>query len=481
MDIGQAFAVGGLLTIGLFRALHRRAGAGARGVEPGAAAAADNEAPSSSPRRQKEEHQQQQEEEEEEEVDLRGQKCGWLAKSKAAAINGDLEVMRRFVGGLPKAELHLHIEGTFEPDLMLKIAKRNKLHEDPAWCARFGYGGPGDDRAWIERQRAKRQFKDLEEFLRLYYAGCEVLKTAQDFYDLAWAYLERASRQNVAHVEMFFDPQTHCVEIQQLDMDIVFDGLHRACLDAATPGKLPAGPVSAKLILCFLRHRHERSAILASSPQLPPARPDEARALLQEVLDRGHRDKIVAVGLDSSEGGNPPGLFAGAFALARSVGLRCVAHAGEEGPAAYVTEALDVLQCCRIDHGVRCLEDPAVARRLAAHGIPLTVCPCSNHRLQVNRRFFGGENPVRQLLEAGLKVTLNSDDPAFFFGHRDKFGESHGGYAESCYVSTAKEVGLGADELVMLALNSFEASFLTFEELQGYRARVRAYCEGFEV
>ena len=408
-------------------------------------------------------------------VDLRSFKCGWLTKEQAARINSDLRVLKRFVDGLPKAELHLHLEGTLEPNLQLALAKRNRLTLDKQWCEENGY--TGNDQEWIDQEREKRQFDHLEQFLRLYYSACAVLKTEQDFYDLAWAYLERASRQNIRHCELFFDPQTHTIEMQQLPLDIVMNGLHRACQDAA---KLLDPPVDAHLILCFLRHRHVHSEVLRTTPSLPQAEPNEALNVLKQVIDGGHLEKIIAVGLDSTEVGNATEVFVEAFQLAHQHGLRCVAHAGEEGPASNVVHALDLLNVSRIDHGVRCLEDPAVVRRLAMSGTPLTVCPCSNHQLQVNRRFFGGENPVRQLLEAGLKITINSDDPAYFFGHCDKFGEEHDGYVDACYYVTAKEVGLSADELVMLSLNSFEASFIPPDKLAKYKALLRTYCEQFE-
>jgi adenosine deaminase len=267
------------------------------------------------------------------------------------------------------------------------------------------------------------------------------------------------------------------IEMNNLSLDVVMNGLYTATKDAAT---LLDPPVDAQLIMCFVRHRHPESEVLKNTPALPKAQPNEAYNVLKQVIDEGHLHKIIGVGLDSTEVGNPVNLFADVFALAREHGLRCVSHAGEEGPASNVVDALDILHASRIDHGVRCVEDPAVARRVAMSGIPLTVCPCSNHQLQVNRRFFGGENPVRQLMEAGLKICLNSDDPAYFFGHTDKFGEEHDGYVNACYFVTAKEVGLSADELVVLGLNSFESSFITHEQLAKYKMLLRRYCEDFE-
>ena len=412
-------------------------------------------------------------------VDLRSFKCGWLTKGQATYINSDLKTLRRFADGLPKAELHLHLEGTLEPELQLSIAKQNGLTSNQKWCQDNDYD-KDDDEKWLKQERSKRQFQNLEEFLRQYYGACSVLKTTQDFYDLAWSYLQKASKQNIMHTEMFFDPQTHMIEMQQLPLEVIMDGLYQACQDASDPTKLNP-PVDAKLIMCFLRHRHPNSDVIKNTvPALPAAHPNEALDLLHEVIDGQHLHKIIAVGLDSTEINNPCHIFQDVFALARQHGLRCVAHAGEEGPASNIVDALDLLHCSRIDHGVRCLEDLAVVRRLAMSGTPLTVCPCSNHQLQVNKRFFGGENPIRQLLNAGLKVTINSDDPAYFFGHVDKFGEEHDGYVDACYYVTAKEVGLSADECVMLALNSFEASFISPDELSKYKSMLRNYCETFQ-
>ena len=334
--------------------------------------------------------------------------------------------------------MHIHIEGSFEPETMLAIAKRNNLTasldgydacspaadgDASAAAAAADADADAADAAWCAAQRAKRNFGNLQEFLDLYYAGCDVLKTEQDFYDLCWAYLERASACAVARAEIFFDPQTHTVERQRLPLATVVNGLHRACVDART--RL-APPVDAALILCFLRHRHPGCAWAR-----PPAPAGEAMALLEAAL-KDHRaqpvryfrgsntavsdrnaaalahtaagpgslmhfpapcacislgGRLLGVGLDSSEAGNPPALFRDVFARAKAAGLRRVAHAGEEGPAAYVAEALDALGAERVDHGVRCLEDPALVRRLAEGQIPLTVCPCSNHRLQARQDF----------------------------------------------------------------------------------------------
>ena len=232
----------------------------------------------------------------EDNIDLRSLKCGWLTKEQARAINSDLTVMRRFSDGLPKAELHLHLEGTLEPPMQLAMAKRNGLTKDPKWCEENDY--TGDDDVWIEIEVNKRRFTCLEQFLRQYYSACSVLRTEQDFYDLAFAYFKRASSQNIIHCEVFFDPQTHIIEMQQLPLEVVINGLYRATQDAAT---LLTPPVDAKLIMCFVRHRHTESEVLKNTPSLPPAGPGEALKVLQRVIDEGHLDKILGVGLDSTE------------------------------------------------------------------------------------------------------------------------------------------------------------------------------------
>mmetsp|Transcript_10498 Transcript_10498/g.11984 ORF Transcript_10498/g.11984 Transcript_10498/m.11984 type:complete len:401 (+) Transcript_10498:238-1440(+) len=394
-------------------------------------------------------------------VDLRSTKSGLLTAEQALAINSDIGTLTRFLNGIPKAELHIHIEGTFEPGLMLSIAKRNGLDLE-------GYEGDNDE-SWCKAEKEKRRFNNLQEFLDLYYAGCDVLKSEDDFFELAMGYFRNASSCNVRYAEISFDPQTHTKERNQLDISVVINGLSRAC--EAARELLP--PVEAKLIMCFLRHRHTGCAWAT-----PPAEGNEALKVMEEVIEKGLVSSLIAVGLDSSEQDNPPELFKDAYDKARENGLHCVGHAGEEGPAEYITKALDVLKVERIDHGVRCLEDKRIVDRLAQQQIPLTVCPCSNHRLKVADRFFSGENPVRQLLNHGLKVTLNSDDPAYFFGHRDKFGEIHGGYINSNYLVTAKECALTADEIVVLALNSFESCFS--DSVSIYKEEVTEYCENFK-
>lgn len=308
---------------------------------------------------------------------------------------------------MPKAELHLHIEGSLEPELIFALAQRN------------GVALPYPS---VEALRAAYAFTDLQSFLDIYYAGASVLLKSQDFFDMAWAYLQRAAADNVLHAEIFFDPQTHTA--RGVPFTTVIEGLEHACRRAHQE----LG-ISAKLILCFLRHLSE----------------DEAMATLEEALP--HRRHFIGVGLDSSERGHPPEKFARVFAKAREAGLHIVAHAGEEGPPEYIRSALDVLQSERIDHGVRSLEDPALVQRLAREGVPLTVCPLSNVKLCVFETLAQHNLPA--LLAAGLKATVNSDDPAYF-----------GGYVNQNFVETfAALPQLGALEAYTLARNSFEASF----------------------
>lgn len=314
--------------------------------------------------------------------------------------------MQDFIASLPKAELHLHIEGTLEPELMFELARRN------------GIALPHPS---VDALRRAYDFSDLQSFLDLYYQGAGVLQTRQDFYDMTAAYFRKAASQNVRHAEIFFDPQTHTH--RGIAFETVISGIHDAQLDA----ERDLG-VTSKLILCFLRHLDE----------------DDAMRTLDQALP--FRDWLVAVGLDSSERGHPPSKFARVFARAREAGLLAVAHAGEEGPPEYIREALDVLKVRRIDHGVRCLEDPELVDRLVAEQIPLTVCPLSNVRLRVFDTIR--DHPLRTMLARGLKVTINSDDPAYF-----------GGYVQENYVAVAEALALSRDELEQLAKNSFDASF----------------------
>jgi adenosine deaminase len=308
---------------------------------------------------------------------------------------------------MPKAELHIHIEGSLEPELIFRLAQRN------------GVTLPYES---VETLRAAYAFTDLQSFLDIYYAGASVLLKEQDFFDMAWAYLQRAAADNVQHAEIFFDPQTHTA--RGVPFETVIKGLDHACHRAHQELR-----ISAKLILCFLRHLSE----------------EEALATLEQALPYKHH--FIGVGLDSSERGHPPEKFARVFDRARAAGLHVVAHAGEEGPPEYIRSALDVLEVERIDHGVRCLEDPALVARLAKEGIALTVCPLSNVKLCVYKTM--AEHRLPALLAAGIKATVNSDDPAYF-----------GGYVNQNFVETfAALPQLGAREAYALARNSFEASF----------------------
>jgi adenine deaminase len=312
---------------------------------------------------------------------------------------------------LPKCELHIHIEGSLEPELMFALARRNGI--------RLPYPS-------VEAVRQAYRFRNLQDFLDIYYQGMSVLITEQDFYDLAWAYLERAHADNVRHVEMFFDPQGHTS--RGIPFATVIEGLSRAIGDAGR--KLG---VEASLIMCFLRHLDEADAQRTLDSALP------------------FRDRIVGVGLDSSERGNPPGKFKHVFSRAREAGFFLTAHAGEEGPPSYVWEALDVLGVARIDHGVRSMEDEPLVGRLARERVPLTVCPLSNVRLRVVSDL--AHHPLRRMMDKGLMVTVNSDDPAYF-----------GGYVKENYRATSQALGLGRDEIVAIVRNGIEASLMTMPE-----------------
>ncbi|WP_432769082.1 MAG: adenosine deaminase [Sphingopyxis sp.] len=312
-----------------------------------------------------------------------------------------------FIAGLPKAELHLHIEGSLEPELMFELAQRN------------GVAIPFSS---VEEVRAAYAFSNLQDFLDIYYQGMGVLHTERDFYDLTAAYLARADADNVRHVEIFFDPQGHTA--RGVAFATVIGGITRALSDAEAHHG-----TTSRLIMCFLRHLSEADAEATLDAALP-------------FLDR-----IAGVGLDSSEVGHPPAKFERVFARARGLGLKCVAHAGEEGPPAYVHEALDLLHVDRIDHGNRSLEDPALVRRLAAEGITLTVCPLSNLKLCVVGDI--ADHPLKTMLDAGLRVTINSDDPSYF-----------GGYVNANYRAVADALDLSKADLLTLARNSFTGAFL---------------------
>jgi adenine deaminase len=335
------------------------------------------------------------------------------------------ERLADFLRGMPKAELHVHIEGTLEPELRFALAARNGV----------SLPGPG-----VDALRAAYDFRDLQSFLDVYYAGASVLRTADDFHDLAWAYLTRAAAENVVRAEIFFDPQTHTA--RGVDVATVIEGLSRACEAARTLG------VSAALILCFLRHLSER----------------EAFETLEQALPFRHR--FIGVGLDSSERGHPPEKFARVFARCRELGLHVVAHAGEEGPASFITGALDALRAERIDHGVRCLEDPALVARLARERIPLTVCPRSNVKLRVVDRM--ADHPLRRMLDARLVATVNSDDPAYF-----------GGYLNQNLTEAFDALGLDGDAAVRVARNSLEAAFLEPDERRRQVDRLEAFVAAF--
>ncbi len=327
-----------------------------------------------------------------------------------------------FIAGLPKAELHLHIEGSLEPELMFDLAQRN---------------GVAIPFASVEEVRAAYAFSNLQDFLDIYYQGMGVLHTEQDFHDLTAAYLARAHADAVRHVEIFFDPQGHTA--RGIAFGTVVAGITRALDDAQT-----RYGITSKLILCFLRHLSEA----------------EAEATLDEALP--HLGRIDGVGLDSSEVGHPPSKFTRVFARARALGLKIVAHAGEEGPPAYVYEALDLLGVDRIDHGNRSLEDPALVARLAAAGMTLTVCPLSNLKLCVVGDV--ADHPLKIMLDAGLRATVNSDDPSYF-----------GGYVNANYLAVADALDLSRGDLITLARNSFTGSFLDDAAKAKHLAAIDAY------
>lgn len=339
----------------------------------------------------------------------------------------DPQRLPELLRGMPKAELHIHIEGALEPELMFALAQRNARTL------------PYPDVAALRRAYV---FDNLQSFLDIYHAGTEVLRVEQDFYDMAWAYLQRARADHVLHAEIFFDTQTHTGH--GVSSDVVIGGLHRACVDA----RHQLG-INASLILCFLRHLSEADAFAALEQALP------------------QRDKFVGVGLASSELGHPPEKFARVFAKARALGFRLVAHAGEEGPPAYIWSALDALKVDRIDHGVQATRDAALMARLVQERIPLTVCPLSNLKLRV----FGqlSEHNLAGMLDAGVVATVNSDDPAYF-----------GGYLNENFTQTFAALGLNAQHAYQLAHNSFTASFAEPKAKRAYLDQLDAFFETFE-
>jgi adenosine deaminase len=341
-------------------------------------------------------------------------------------LNIPAERLPELVRRMPKAELHIHIEGSLEPELIFEMSQRN------------GVAIPYKS---VDELRRAYAFTNLQSFLDIYYAGASVLLKEQDFFDMAWAYLQRAKADNVVHAELFFDPQTHTA--RGVAMETVINGLHRATME----GKAKLG-VDSSLILCFLRHLSE----------------EEAFETLEQAVP--YLDKFIGVGLDSSEVGHPPEKFARVFARCRELGLHLVAHAGEEGPPAYVWSALDVLKVERIDHGVQSTKDPQLMKRLAVDRIPLTVCPLSNQKLCVFPNL--ANHNIRELLDAGLVATINSDDPAYF-----------GGYMNDNFVQTFAATGLDAGHALQLARNSFEASFVDASQKKKYLDQVDEFFAGF--
>lgn len=327
--------------------------------------------------------------------------------------------LRSWIDRLPKAELHLHIEGTLEPAMLFDMAGRH------------GLTLPYAD---VDALRAAYDFGDLQAFLDLYYAGADALRTEQDFHDLCWAYLQRAHADGVVHVEPFFDPQTHTA--RGIAFETVLDGLE----SALQRGQRELG-ISYRLILCFLRHLSE----------------DEAIATLEQARPHAHR--IHGVGLDSGERGNPPSKFARVFEMTHALGWRRVAHAGEEGPAEYVREALDVLHVERVDHGVRSEDNPDLVQRLVRDQVPLTMCPLSNVKLRVFDRLE--DHNLKRLLEAGVKVTVSSDDPAYF-----------GGYVGDNLEQTAVALDLSRNQIVAVVRNSLEAGFVDETTRRGWLAQL---------
>ncbi len=321
-----------------------------------------------------------------------------------------MTTLHAFIKALPKAELHLHIEGSLEPEQMFEMARRNTVS--------LPY-------ASVEDIRRAYDFGNLQEFLDLYYAGMSVLQTRQDFYDLTYAYLKRVHADNCRHVEIFFDPQGHT------ERDIAFEDVIEGILGALEQGESDFG-ISSHLILSFLRHLSEEAAF----ETLAEAEP--------------YYDRILGVGLDSSELGHPPSKFERVFAKARSLGLKSFAHAGEEGPPAYVYEALDILKVDRVDHGNRSLEDAALTQRLAAEKMTLTVCPLSNLKLCVVDDLKN--HPLKKMLELGLSATVNSDDPSYF-----------GGYLNDNYIQVAGALDLSKSEIVQLVRNGFDGAYMSAE------------------
>ena len=330
--------------------------------------------------------------------------------------------LHALAAAMPKAELHMHIEGSLEPELIFQLAQRNKV--PLAWKS-------------VDQLRQAYAFTDLQSFLDIYYAGASVLLNEQDFYDMTYAYLQRANDDNVKHVEIFFDPQTHTE--RGIAFETVLNGITRALDEARAQWGLTGG-----LIICFLRHLSEQDAFATLEQALP------------------YRDRLLGVGLDSSERGHPPEKFARVFASCRELGLHIVAHAGEEGPPEYISAALDLLKAERIDHGVRCVEDELLVQRLAREKVPLTVCPLSNVKLRVFDRLQ--DHNLLHLLDAGILATVNSDDPAYF-----------GGYVNDNFEALIKALPVQPHHLKQLARNSFAAAFLPPETKRAYLDQVEKF------
>ncbi|WP_169570233.1 adenosine deaminase [Sneathiella limimaris] len=332
--------------------------------------------------------------------------------------------MQRFIEGLPKTELHMHIEGSLEPELMFELAKRNDI--------KLPY-------ASVEEVRKAYQFTELQDFLDIYYQGMGVLQTVQDFYDLTMAYMTKIHAQKVQHTEIFFDPQGHTE--RGVSFETAIDGITRALKDAETEYG-----ITSKLIMCFLRHLDELSA--------------------ERTLDTAlsFKTRIAGVGLDSSELGHPPSKFQNVFARAKSEGFLLVAHAGEEGPPEYVKEALDLLHVDRLDHGNRSLEDDGLTARLIKEQMALTVCPLSNYKLAGVTDMT--KHPLKKMLDLGLKATINSDDPAYF-----------GGYMTENYLAVADALDLTKEEIATLARNGIEASFCDEDEKIVLMAKLNSYLQ----
>ena len=338
-----------------------------------------------------------------------------------------MSAIEDFIERMPKAELHLHIEGSLEPELMMALARRNDVE--------LPYGS-------VAEIKAAYRFTRLQDFLDIYYRGMSVLITEQDFFDLTWAYLTRVHAQNVSHVEIFFDPQGHTE--RGVAFQTVLDGIDRALAQARRDLDM-----TSKLIMCFLRHLPEAAAFATLDQALP------------------HKARIFGVGLDSSELGHPPAKFEGVFRRAREAGFVCVAHAGEEGPPDYVREALDRLRIARLDHGNRAMEDPDLVARLAAAGIALTVCPLSNLRLCVVDDL--ADHPLARMLDAGLRATINSDDPAYF-----------GGYMTENLLAAQRALGLSLDQVKTLGRNAFLGSFLSNDEKSAALQAFDAFAADFD-